>query len=234
MRREAAARSVGMDRQTLRDWVVRYNADGIEGLADRWGDGRPPRLDAAERAELAEVILAGPDPEVDGISAYTLEDLAVISAQRFGKPFHRASMSRVVEPGTDNAFALVMPEASTRAMQIYLDKLSATVAADEHVLLVLDQAGWHGANDLQVPASITLLPLPPRSPELNPVERLWLFLVVRLHARLEAAAKPNSRVLTKSWVRSASIATRGSNRLEPREDFRQRDAEGHQHDDGGI
>jgi hypothetical protein len=84
-----------------------------------------------------------------------------------------------VEPGTDNAFALVMPEVSTEAMQVYLDRLSATIAPDEHVVLVLDQAGWHGANDLKVPASITLLPLPPRSPELNPVERLWLYLKER-------------------------------------------------------
>ena len=96
MSREAAARSAGMDRQTLRDWVVRYNADGIAGLADRWGDGRPARLDADEQAELARVILAGPDPEVDGISAYTLEGLALLSAERFGKPFHPASMSRVM------------------------------------------------------------------------------------------------------------------------------------------
>jgi transposase len=94
--REAAARSAGMDRQTLRDWVIRYNAAGVAGLADRWGEGRPARLDADEAAELAEVILAGPDPEIDGISAYTLEDLALHSAERFGKPFHPASMSRVV------------------------------------------------------------------------------------------------------------------------------------------
>ncbi|HEU4380432.1 MAG TPA: hypothetical protein VFR73_17810, partial [Hyphomicrobiaceae bacterium] len=52
------------------------------------------------------------------------------------------------EPGTDNAFALVMPEVSTQAMQIYLDKLSATIGVDEHLLLVRDRAGWHGANDL--------------------------------------------------------------------------------------
>lgn len=96
MSREAAARSAGMDRQTLRDWVVRYNADGIAGLADRWGGGRPQRLDSHEQAALAEAILAGPDPEVDGLSAYTLEDLARLSGQRFGKPFHPASMSRVV------------------------------------------------------------------------------------------------------------------------------------------
>ncbi len=96
MSREAAAQSAGMDRQTLRDWVVRYNADGIAGLVDRWGDGRPQRLDSDEQAALAEVILAGPDPEVDGLSAYTLEDLALLSAERFGKSFHPASMSRVV------------------------------------------------------------------------------------------------------------------------------------------
>lgn len=96
MRREAAARSAGMERQTLRDWVLRYNADGIAGLADHWGDGRPPRLDSDEQAELADLILAGPDPEVDGLSAYTLEDLALLCAERFGKPLHPASMSRVV------------------------------------------------------------------------------------------------------------------------------------------
>jgi hypothetical protein len=79
-----------------------------------------------------------------------------------------------VEPGTDTAFALVLPEVSTRAMQAFLDRLAATLAEDEHVLLVLDRAGWHGANALVVPANITLAALPPRSPELNPVERLWL------------------------------------------------------------
>ena len=64
-------------------------------------------------------------------------------------------------------------------MQTYLDGLAETIAEDEHVLLVLDQAGWHLANDLRVPPNITLEPLPPRSPELNPVERLWLFLKQR-------------------------------------------------------
>ena len=64
-------------------------------------------------------------------------------------------------------------------IQTYLDGLAETIAEDEHVLLVLDQAGWHLANDLRVPPNITLEPLPPRSPELNPVERLWLFLKQR-------------------------------------------------------
>jgi hypothetical protein len=92
-----------------------------------------------------------------------------------------------VEPGADWAFALVLPEVSTRAMQEFLDRLAATLAEDEHVLLVLDRAGWHGANALVVPANITLAALPPRSPELNPVERLWLYLKERFlsHRLLE-------------------------------------------------
>jgi hypothetical protein len=98
-----------------------------------------------------------------------------------------AYLYAAVEPGTDNAFALVLPEVSTLAMQAFLDRLSATIAPDEHVLLVLDQAGWHGAKDLQAPSNITLQPLPPPSPELNPVERLWLYLKERFlsHRLLE-------------------------------------------------
>ena len=81
-----------------------------------------------------------------------------------------------MEPGADDAFALILPEVSANAMQVYLDKFAETIGPDEHVLLVLDQAGWHEAKTLRIPANITLEPLPPRSPELNPVERVWLFL----------------------------------------------------------
>src|SRR6187401_231513 len=69
--REEAARAAGMDRQTLRDWVHRYNEHGIDGLADRWGDGRPPTFDGQEQAELMRIVLDGPDPEASGLSAYT-------------------------------------------------------------------------------------------------------------------------------------------------------------------
>jgi transposase len=64
-------------------------------------------------------------------------------------------------------------------MQINLDGLAETIAENEHVPLILDRAGWHLANGLQVSPNITLEPLPPRSPELNPVKRLWLFLKQR-------------------------------------------------------
>lgn len=96
MDRKTAAEAAGMDRQALRDCVVRYNAEGLEGLRDRWARGRPGRLQPHEQAELAAIILRGPDPKMEGISAYTLEDLARMCLERFGKPFHPASMSRVV------------------------------------------------------------------------------------------------------------------------------------------
>ena len=81
-----------------------------------------------------------------------------------------------VEPSSDNAFALVLPEASTNAMQIYLDKFAETIAPDEHIVMVMDQAGWHGAKALNVPDSITIELLPARSPQLNPIERVWLYM----------------------------------------------------------
>jgi len=76
-------------------------------------------------------------------------------------------------------------------MQLFLDRFAKTISENEHVAMVLDQAGWHGAKALMVPPNITLLPLPPYAPELNPVERLWLylkqrFLSHRLHADYEA------------------------------------------------
>ena len=67
IRREEAARSAGMDRQTLRDWVIRYNARGIDGLADQPRQGRPPKLEPHEQTELIEIVLAGADPETSGI-----------------------------------------------------------------------------------------------------------------------------------------------------------------------
>ena len=107
------------------------------------------------------------------------------------KRFIFAYLFAVVEPGSDHAFALVLPDANTEAMQRFLDDFAATIAADDHVVIVLDQAGWHGSGNLRVPANITLIALPPYSPEPNPVERVWLylkerFLSHRLHADYEA------------------------------------------------
>ena len=71
---------------------------------------------------------------------------------------------------------LVLPSVSIAAMSTFLAEFAATIPADTHVVMVLDQAGWHGARALVVPPNLTLVPLPPYLPELNPVERLWLYL----------------------------------------------------------
>ena len=94
MARAAAARLVGMDRQALRDAVVRYNAEGVEGLRDR--PRGHPRLTADEEAALAAVIIAGPDPERDGVCAWTRADLCRWLERRFAKTYHPSSMTRVL------------------------------------------------------------------------------------------------------------------------------------------
>jgi transposase len=82
----------------------------------------------------------------------------------------------VVRPATGDSFALVLPHVSTEAMSRFLAEFAATLPADSQAMLVLDQAGWHAAKALKVPANVTLVPLPPRSPDLNPVEPVWLSL----------------------------------------------------------
>ena len=72
--------------------------------------------------------------------------------------------------------ALVLPKCNTMAMQLHLEEISSQVATGAHAVLILDQAGWHTSSELDIPHNITLLQLPPRSPELNPVENLWQFI----------------------------------------------------------
>jgi transposase len=71
---------------------------------------------------------------------------------------------------------LVMPYANTGAMNKHLEEIALAVSPGAHAVLVLDQAGWHGSQKLNVPENITLLPLPPYSPELNPAENVWEYL----------------------------------------------------------
>jgi transposase len=81
-----------------------------------------------------------------------------------------------VRPATGESFALVLPEVSTKAMNAFLAQFAATLANDEQAIMVLDRAGWHTAKALVIPSKVTLVWLPPYSPEINPVERVWLYL----------------------------------------------------------
>jgi transposase len=84
MSREQAARRAGMDRQTLRDWVTRFNAAGLEGLRDRPKSGRPSWLDDGQLAAFKALVLRGPDPERDGVSSWRAQDLCRLVAARLG------------------------------------------------------------------------------------------------------------------------------------------------------
>lgn len=84
MNRTEAARIGGMDRQTLRDWVHRFNEGGPDGLTNREGAGRRRLLNDDQMGELAQIVETGPDREADGVIRWRRSDLVRIIDQRFG------------------------------------------------------------------------------------------------------------------------------------------------------
>jgi len=129
MSRADAARIGGMDRQTLRDWVHRFNAVGAAGLINRTAPGNPRRLTPAQEAELDRLVEAGPVAAGLGhLARWRCADLQALIAERWGVAYHERT------------------------------------------------TGWHTTGKLRTPDNITLLPLPPRSPELNPAENVWEYL----------------------------------------------------------
>jgi transposase len=97
MTRGEAAKIGGMTRQILRDWVVRFNEWGPEGLHDLKGSGSKRRLDDEGMAALAQIVEAGPDPEVDGLVRWRLIDLCGIIEQRFRVSYKERGMSRLLK-----------------------------------------------------------------------------------------------------------------------------------------
>ena len=79
-------------------------------------------------------------------------------------------------PKTGQAEGIFFSSLDTEVMNQFLQQLSLSIAADKHILLVLDRAGYHVSKGLKVPENISLLHLPPYSPELNPIENLWHYL----------------------------------------------------------
>ncbi len=70
----------------------------------------------------------------------------------------------------------MLPKANTGAMQMHLEEISRTVAARAHAVVLMDRAGWHKTGKLKIPKNLTIILLPSRSPELNPVENIWQYL----------------------------------------------------------
>lgn len=94
--RDEAARLAGMSDQALRDAIKRFNAEGLEGLYDRPRTGRPPKLDAEQDAAVKSDVLAGPDVEKDGLSAFTLDDIRRMIAEKHGVEYHIGYMGSVM------------------------------------------------------------------------------------------------------------------------------------------
>src|SRR5215470_1898913 len=263
--REEAAKIGGMDRQTLRDWVIRFNEQGPDGLINKSSPGAPGKLTEEHKAFLARLVEDGPIPAVHGVVRWRACDLIMRLYEEFGVsvsddtvyrtlkdlgfshvsarqglqagcrrhggiqknfPARVAEVRAKLAPGTPievwcqdemrvgqknkltyrwarkgsrprathdqrtestylfgavcpelgTGAALVLPACNSEAMQLHLDEIATKVSPGAHAILLLDQAGWHGAKILKVPSNITMMPLPPRAPELNGQENIWQFM----------------------------------------------------------
>src|ERR671910_1917856 len=96
MSRGAAARAAGTDRQTLRDWVHRYNAEGVAGLSNRRAPGPTPRLSDGQEAELARWVEKGADLERDGVVRWRCRDLRARIEHEFGVRFHERTVGKLL------------------------------------------------------------------------------------------------------------------------------------------
>jgi transposase len=96
MSRSEAARLGGMDRQTLRDWVHRFNERGPEGLKDIRSKGHPPRLSPDQQSELAQLVETGPDRAVHGVVRWRRIDLKQLIAERFGVTYHERTVGKIL------------------------------------------------------------------------------------------------------------------------------------------
>ena len=90
--------------------------------------------------------------------------------------YRNAYLFGAICPARGKGAALMLPWANTQAMQMHLDEISRHVARKAHAVVLMDRAGWHTTGKLEVPANLTIILLPSRSPELNPVENIWQYL----------------------------------------------------------
>ncbi len=98
MNREDAARIGGMDRQTLRDWVHRFNSDGADGLVNRPPPGNPRRLTPEQEAELASIVEGGPaSAGLDHLARWRRVDLKALVEERWGVAYHERTLGKLLD-----------------------------------------------------------------------------------------------------------------------------------------
>jgi hypothetical protein len=90
--------------------------------------------------------------------------------------YDNAYLFGAICPRRGTGAALMLPKANIAAMQMHLDEISRAVAARAHGVVLMDRAGWHKTDKLKVPKNLTIILLPSRAPELNPVENVWQYL----------------------------------------------------------
>ena len=130
--REGAARIGGMDRQTLRDWVLRFNERGPDGLINIKSPGRPPTLLKDQMEELRGLVEAGPDPEKDGVARWRCVDLKRVLGARFGVDLSEVSLGRVLRKlGFSHISARPRhPKQDPEAIATFKKKFSSSRAGD--------------------------------------------------------------------------------------------------------
>jgi transposase len=134
--------------------------------------------------------------------------------------YQSAYLFGAICPARGAGAGLVLPPANSRAMQAHLEEISRTVRRGAHAVLLLDRAGWHTTGKLTVPNNLSLIFLPSRAPELNPVENLWqhlrqTYLSNRVFdsydAILDACCEAWLRITAQPWqIRSIGMCTHGS------------------------
>jgi len=111
-------------------------------------------------------------------------------------------------PARGTGAALMLPRANTKAMQMHLEEISQAIAQDAHAAILMDRAGWHTTGKLTIPDNITIVLLPSRSPELNPVENIWQYLrqtslsnrvFADYDAIIDAGCKAWNRLIDQPW-----------------------------------
>jgi transposase len=189
------ARSLGCSLRSVKNWVTQYNRGGVEALHER---PRPRHEDSIPEVQelFKEVVLdqiqaiaeEHPEKEVrvyfeDEARFGTQGTITRVWARRGSRPRAVRQNGRewlyvlmAVCVGTGATSALIMPGLDTEVLNLFLEQFSKELPAGVHAVLIWDGAGYHTSGDLVVPGNVSLIQLPPYSPELNPVENLWHYL----------------------------------------------------------